>query len=124
MRVSRDEFEKLVREALAEVPAAFAGHLAEVLIDIEDFPDRRTCASAGVDDPESLLGLYHGVPLTERHIEAPAAMPDRISIYQRNIQRVCTSRAELIEQIRTTVLHEIGHFFGLDEDDLDELGYG
>ena len=80
-------------------------------------------AGVGVDDPTELLGLYHGTPLTERSIEEGFSMPDRIVLYQRNIEDMCETKDEVIEEIRTTVLHEIGHHFGLDEDDLEELGY-
>ena len=65
-----------------------------------------------------------GVPLTQRSVEAPFAYPDRIIIYKRPIEAACASEREAVEQIRKTVLHEVGHFFGLDEADLDELGYG
>ncbi|MCB9865836.1 MAG: metallopeptidase family protein [Phycisphaerales bacterium] len=122
--VTREVFEDLVEQALASIPASLQRHLENVVIDVEDMPDARTCRALGIDDPRRLLGLYHGVPLTGRHVEAPAPLPDRISIYQRNIERVCSTRAELVRQIRTTVLHEVGHYFGLDEDDLSELGYG
>jgi predicted Zn-dependent protease with MMP-like domain len=124
MRVSRDVFERLVDLALEEIPTPFARLLDNVVIDVEDMPDARTCESVGVADPRMLLGLYHGVPLTNRHVEEPPRLPDRISIYHLNIQRLCRTREELIRQIRKTVLHEVGHYFGLDEEDLDKLGYG
>ena len=124
MRLSREEFEELVDRALASIPEAFAPYLDNVMIEVEDMPDARTCAQLDIDNPRHLLGLYHGVPLTDRNVEAPLRMPDRISIYQPNIERVCRTRAELVAQIRTTVLHEVGHHFGLDEDDLDEVGFG
>lgn len=122
--VPRDVFEDLVDKALAGIPPAFGQYLDNVVIEVEDMPDARTCAALDLDDPRHLLGFYHGVPLTGRSVEALIQMPDRISIYQRNIERICRTRAELVEQIRKTVLHEVGHHFGLDEDDLDEVGYG
>jgi predicted Zn-dependent protease with MMP-like domain len=123
MRLSRAEFERLVERALAEIPEPFASRLAEVAIDVEPMPDARTCREMDVDDPTELLGLYFGVPLTERTLDDPPAMGDRITLYQRNIERDCESWEEVVEEIRTTVLHEVGHHFGLDEDDLTELGY-
>jgi predicted Zn-dependent protease with MMP-like domain len=123
-RLSRDEFEEIVDQALATIPPAFSRYLENVIVEVEDMPDVRTCADVDVDDPRELLGLYHGVPLIGRSVDADVQFPDRISIYQRNIERVCDTPQELIEQVRTTVLHEIGHHFGLDEDDLDEVGYG
>ena len=86
-------------------------------------PSSEDLEEMGIDDPAELLGLYHGTPLTERSVEFAGALPDRITIYQRNIERICRSRREIVEEIRTTVLHEIGHHFGLDEDDLFDVGY-
>jgi len=123
-RLSPEEFDEIIDQALATIPPAFAPYLENVIIEVEDMPGEQTCAEVGVDDPRELLGLYHGVPLIDRSVESPVPFPDRISIYRRNLERVCRTREELIEQIRTTVLHEIGHHFGLDEDDLDEVGYG
>lgn len=123
MKFSTDAFAELVRQAMEGIPESFAEYLADVSVDVEPMPDRATCASLGIDDPRELLGLYHGVPLTERSLEFSGRMPDRITIYQRNIERICRSRAQVIEQVRKTVLHEVGHHFGLDEDDLEELGY-
>lgn len=76
-----------------------------------------------VDDPTELLGMYHGTPLTEREFGLDGILPDRVVIYQRNLEAMCETREEIVEQIRITVLHEVGHHFGLDEDDLAELGY-
>jgi predicted Zn-dependent protease with MMP-like domain len=124
VRVTRQVFERLVDLALREVPPQFDEYLANVVIDVEDLPDAATCRQLGLADARTLFGQYHGVPLTGRHVEEAARLPDRIVIYQANIERACRSRDDLIAQIRTTVLHEIGHHFGLDEDDLDEVGYG
>jgi len=86
-------------------------------------PEVGDCEAGGVDDPRDLLGLYHGTPLTERSLEHGVQLPDRIVIYQRNIERMCRSRSQILREVRKTVFHEIGHHFGLDEDDLAELGY-
>jgi predicted Zn-dependent protease with MMP-like domain len=123
MKVSPEEFRTLVAEALAEIPEAFHGYLDGVAVDVEPMPGARDLDDAGLDDARDLLGLYHGTPLTERSVEAPVGLPDRIVIYQNNIQRICRNRRQIVEQIRTTVLHEVGHHFGLDEETLDELGY-
>jgi predicted Zn-dependent protease with MMP-like domain len=123
MKITRREFEELVRQALAEVPEQFLPYLENLSVEIEDMPSARDCREAEVDDPQWLLGLYHGTPLTEKSVEHPYHWPERITIYRKNIQRVCRTRREIIDQVRTTVLHEIGHHFGLDEDDLEELGY-
>ncbi len=124
MRLTDDEFAEVVAEAVESVPEGFHIYLDEIAVDIEDEPDARTIRDLGLPNKRSLLGLYRGTPITDRHVEAPYRYPERIVIYQRNIERICSSREAMIEQIRKTVLHEIGHHFGLDEDDLDELGYG
>lgn len=123
MKLSPREFAKLVERALVDIPEPFAGYLQDVAVDVEPLPSARICREMEVDDPSELLGLYEGVPLTERSVEELTRMPDRIILYQRNIEEMCESREEIVEEIRTTVLHEVGHHFGLDEDDLEELGY-
>lgn len=124
MRLSRRAFCALVERAIADLPPQFAPYLEELTVDVEDVPDAAVVRDLELDDPRELLGLYQGQPLTERHVDHAVRWPERIVIYQLNVQRACRTRAEIIEQVRRTVLHEIGHHFGLDEDDLDDLGYG
>lgn len=124
MRLSDEAFAAVVQEAIDSVPESFHGYFEEIAIDIEDMPDAATCRDLDIDDPRTLLGLYRGTPLTERQVGAPYRYPERIVIYQRNIERLCRTKRQMVNQIRKTVLHEIGHHFGLDEDELDELGYG
>lgn len=123
MKLSPDEFAELVSEALADIPEPFVGYMRDVAVDIEPMPDAQACASVRIRNPRSLLGLYRGTPLTQRSVEQPMRLPDRITIYQDNIQRICRTRKQIVEQVRTTVFHEVGHHFGLDEEDLDRLGY-
>lgn len=94
-----------------------------IIVEVEPMPDAEACAAGGVDGPEDLLGLYEGVPLTERTAEDGPRLPDRIILFQRNIEEVGVSKRGIIREIRKTVFHEIGHHFGLDEDDLAELGF-
>ena len=123
-RVSKERFGELVEAALGEVPEPFAKHLEEVSIEIRDLPTGREARLAGAEKDSLLLGLYHGRPRTHRNVMDDLVMPDVIYLFQRNIERVCDSERELIKQVHTTVLHEIGHHFGMSEEDLDELGYG
>lgn len=124
MRLSDEEFEIIVEEAIQSIPEGFDKYLDEIAIDIEAMPDDATCEEMDVSDRRSLLGLYRGTPLTERHVDQPYRYPERIVIYQRNIERFCRSKRQMVRQIRKTVLHEIGHHFGLGERQLRELGYG
>ena len=123
MRLSTDEFAELATEALDDIPELLAEYMRDVTVDIEPMPDAEACRRAGVRSRRSLLGLYHGTPLTARSVQHHGRLPDRITIYQRNIERICRTRAQVIRQVRKTVFHEVGHHFGLDEDDLAELGY-
>ncbi|MCH7526011.1 MAG: metallopeptidase family protein [Planctomycetes bacterium] len=124
MRLTLEQFSSLVDQAIRAIPDEFQPYLADVVIDIEPMPDRRTCEGLGLRDPRTLMGLYHGTPLTERSIEQSGSLPDRVVLYQRNIERSGRTRREIVEEIRKTVLHEVGHHFGLEENDLDGLGYG
>jgi predicted Zn-dependent protease with MMP-like domain len=97
-----------------------------VSVVIVEAPDRELLEAMGYDpdDPEdTLFGLYEGVPLTERRHD-DVLLPDQITIFRRPLLEWAESEAEVVEEVRVTVLHEIGHFFGLDEDRLEELGYG
>lgn len=123
MRVSAEEFGRLVQKAMDEIPPAMRDYLDNIVVEIEPMPSKEDLVETGIDDPADLLGLYHGVPLTERSVEELPMLPDRVTIYQRNIEEICETPEEIVEQVRTTVLHEIGHFFGLDEEDLFDVGY-
>jgi predicted Zn-dependent protease with MMP-like domain len=122
--VSKDHFAALVSKALAGLPAPFNRVLQEVPVEIRMRPTRRQLRELGMDDDELLLGLYVGRPLTERSIEDSGHMPDVIYIFQEDVELCSDGERELVREVRTTVLHEIGHHFGMDEDELDRLGYG
>jgi predicted Zn-dependent protease with MMP-like domain len=124
LRITNDEFEQLVVEAIDSVPKAFKEALSHVVVDIEPMPDRATARRLGLRSRRRLLGLFHGVPLPDRSVQDHGRLPSRITIYRENIRRICRTRRQAIQQVRKTVLHEIGHHFGLGEDDLSELGYG
>jgi len=124
--VSKADFARYVERALAELPERFAPALDEVPVQIEQRPPRRLLRSLGLDDDELLLGLYQGASLINRvEVEGfGSPMPKHILIFQEDIELASDSETDLVREIRTTVLHELGHYFGMDEDDLDELGYG
>jgi predicted Zn-dependent protease with MMP-like domain len=122
--VSKQRFAELVEEALRELPPPFAQHLEEVSVEIKDRPTPKQLKDQGLKKNELLLGLYVGHPMTERSVEFSGMLPDAIYIFQEDVELASGGEKELIEQVRVTVLHEIGHHFGMDENDLDELGYG
>ena len=113
--MSREEFEDAVRDALDEIPEELADQMDNVVVLVEDDPPP--------EEPE-LLGLYEGVPLTERgEFWAAGALPDRITIYRRPTLALCESRDEVVDEVAVTVVHEIAHHFGIDDDRLHELGW-
>jgi predicted Zn-dependent protease with MMP-like domain len=113
--MSREEFEEAVSDALDQVPAELAEQIDNVVIFVED--------DAPADQPD-LLGVYDGVPLTERDFGwASGALPDRITIYRNPTLAICESKDEVIEEVLVTVVHEIAHHFGIDDERLHELGW-
>lgn len=114
IEISRERFEELVGDALDEVPEELAALVDNVVVLVEDEPP--------ADDPD-LLGLYDGTPLTERDTRYAGVVPDRIMIYRLPILRMCEDADEVVEEVRITVVHEIAHHFGIDDDRLHELGY-
>ncbi len=122
--VSKSKFSSLVEQALAELPEPFAEYIEEIPVDIRDRPTRKQLKSVGLDDDELLMGLYAGIPLTEKSVLHSGQQPGVIYIFQEDIELVCDNEEDLVREVRVTVLHELGHHFGLDEDDLDRLGYG
>jgi len=121
--LSRQAFRRLVAEAIASLPPLVLERLQNVEIVVEDRPTLADLRRAGVEPPETLFGLYTGTPLTERGSGYGLVLPDKITLYQRSIEEACRSRREVREQIRTTLMHEIGHHFGLTEEELEEAGY-
>jgi len=125
-RVSKDEFAALVEQAIAQLPEQFREFLEEVPVQIETRPSPRLLRELGMDEDDLLMGLYQGASLMNR-AEAEGRgtpRPNHILIFQEDHELASDSRSQLVEEVRKTVLHEIGHHFGMDEGDLDELGYG
>lgn len=114
IEVSREDFEELVAQALDEIPPELAALLDNVVIVVED--------DAPADDPH-LLGLYSGVPLTERGSWYAGVLPDQITVYRHPTLAICETRDDVVEEVHITVVHEIAHHFGIDDRRLHELGY-
>jgi len=119
--MTREKFKRLVEEALEALPEKFARLVKNVAVVVEDEPPAERSARAPDEDSESLLmGEYIGVPRTERGAW-DALPPERIVLYQKNIEAVCDSEDEIREEVRLTVLHELGHYFGMDEEQLEDV---
>ena len=121
--MTRAEFEEVVKEALEAMPEEIARHLENVVVVVEDRLSREQQEEFHLR-PRALYGLYEGVPLTERSIWESGVLPDRITIFKEALERDYKSRPALLREIRRTVVHEVAHRFGIDEDRLDELGLG
>jgi predicted Zn-dependent protease with MMP-like domain len=109
--VSPERFEEMVGEALDTLPPGIARMMRNVAVVVEDGTDPH------------LLGLYHGVPLTERLSSYSAVLPDKITIFRLAICAGCQTEADVVAEVRTTVVHEVGHHFGIDDERLHELGW-
>lgn len=114
IEMGADEFEGYVNEALDSIPAELIDLLDNCIIVIAD--------DAPPEDPE-LLGLYEGIPLTERGVSYGGVLPDTISIFRNPTLAICDTVEDVIDEVHITVVHEIAHFFGIDDDRLHELGY-
>jgi predicted Zn-dependent protease with MMP-like domain len=110
--VDPDAFEQMVATAMDSLPPQFAALIENVAVLVEHNPG-----------PRGLLGLYEGVPLTSRNTHYAGVLPDRITIYQQSICALCDTEAEVVEQVRRTVIHEVGHYFGISDERLRELGW-
>ena len=114
--MSRAEFEDAVRDALDLIPAELAEQMDNVVVLVEDRPP--------VGEPDDLLGLYDGVARTERaHWWAAGSLPDRITIFREPTLAICDTPEEVVEEVAVTVVHEIAHHFGIDDERLHELGW-
>lgn len=122
--MNRARFISLVHRALRDVPSPFREQLKQVDIVVKRRPSRNDLVEAELAPDESMYGFYRGIPLTERDGGYSMVAPDVIDIYQEPLEEDFPDEAELVKEIRTTVLHELAHFFGIDDDRLDELGLG
>ena len=120
-RVKEAEFRAFAARALDNLPDEFRERMENVVVVVEDYPSVEDAAGAGIPR-EELLGLFHGVTRLEQEWCGGAhnQLPERIVLYKRNIEAVSSTEEELVEEIRLTVLHEIGHYFGLSEEDLEK----
>jgi len=118
MRLSCEQFRSLVARALDDLPPRFSALLKNITVLVEEQADEEVLAAVGVEHPDALLGLYCGVPQTERDAIFVPELPDRVVLYQRPITALCRNRREVIREVRDTLLHEIGHHFGLSDHEM------
>ncbi len=123
MKLSREKFEGIVADALDELPDEIAQAMSNVYVVVEPWPSPKILKKMNLPNRYSLLGLYEGVPLSHRNTGYSLALPDRITIFQGPLEATRKTAAELREQIKSVVVHEIAHHFGIGEKRIRELGY-
>jgi predicted Zn-dependent protease with MMP-like domain len=125
--MERQRFFRMVREVLDSLPEEFRSRLHNVAVLVEDLPPqassrKRPHKPAALPHPQRLvLGVFHGVPLTRKSVFDLPTGPDYIVLYQKNIEEVCSDEDEMREQIQRTVIHELGHYFGMNEGQLEDV---
>ena len=119
--MTRDAFKALVEEAIDTIPRRFAREVRNLAIVIEDEPSADLLDEMEIEPPDSLYGLYQGTPLTERTWPWGNALPDRITLFQKPIEEDCEDEDEVRAVIGETLIHEVGHYFGLSEEEIEEI---
>ena len=121
--MSKSGFDRALEKALSELPSVFRDALTNVAVVVEDWPPRWLLDELGISPEETLYGYFQGIPLPERSVLDSGNLPDSISIYQGPLEEDFPDAPDLTREIRITLLHEIGHYFGMEEEELEKLGY-
>jgi len=121
--ISREQFQNLVLQALSDLPEYVRHSLQNVDVVVDDVASMSQIVGTGIENSMDLLGLYEGIPLTERY-GYDMVLPDKVTLFQKPIESICDTQEQMAEEISKTLIHEIAHHFGLDDDHLDRLGSG
>ncbi len=124
MKLTRKEFEKLVISALERLPRFIKNRMENIDVVVETRASPDLLVEMGLESPFDLLGLYQGIPIDQRGFYYGNVLPDKITLYQLPIESICKTKEEIEEKVREVVVHEVGHYFGLDEERLEELEEG
>jgi len=119
--MQRDKFESLVADALAGIPERFREAISNLVIVVEDEPSKALLREMGLGPRDTLLGLYSGTPLTERRWDYGNSLPDRIQLFQGPLERESEDEDDLVVAIGETLIHEVGHYFGMSEDEIEAI---
>ena len=122
--MTRRQFEALVDSALRKLPRPFRDKLANIAVVVEDWADEQTLDEMGIEPPDTLYGLYRGVDITRRDSSYGNVLPDTIHIYQGPIEEDCEDAEEMADLVLDVVIHEVGHYFGLDDETMDGIEHG
>jgi predicted Zn-dependent protease with MMP-like domain len=123
MNVTAEEFQELMELAMESIPKDFKNRMDNIAFIVEPFPSSSDLARLGMTNGRHLLGLYSGIPYTHRNTWYTGTVPDRIILFQSNIEAICRSKEELTAKIREVVIHEIAHYFGMTDKEIREAGY-
>tara|TARA_B000000460_G_scaffold239532_1_gene204227 strand:+ start:1277 stop:1651 length:375 start_codon:yes stop_codon:yes gene_type:complete len=121
--ISREQFQNLVLQALSDLPEYVRHSLQNVDVVVDDVASMNQIVGTGIENAMDLLGLYEGIPLTERY-GYDMVLPDKVTLFQKPIESICDTQEQMAEEISKTLIHEIAHHFGLDDDHIDRLGSG
>jgi predicted Zn-dependent protease with MMP-like domain len=121
MKLTREEFEEAVVLALKRIPKSLKKKMENIDVVVEDRASRDLLSEMGLQSPFELLGLYQGVPIDRRGFYYGNVLPDKITLFQIPIESICKTREEIERKVREVVIHEVGHYFGLDDKKLREL---
>jgi predicted Zn-dependent protease with MMP-like domain len=123
IKLNEKEFDRIVKKAIKRLPMEIRSHLNNLVISVRKRPSKEMLREMEIEGDDDLLGLFQGVPLVERSVTSPPLFPDTILLFQEPLEQMCATVEELEEEIEITVVHEVAHFIGMDEDRLAELGY-
>ena len=122
--MNRARFEALVDRALRKLPRRFRERMGNIAVVVEDWPDAQTLEEMGIEPPDTLYGLYRGIDITRRDSSYGNVLPDTIHIYQGPIEEDCVDEEDMVDLVREVVEHEVGHYFGLDDETMEGLEQG
>jgi predicted Zn-dependent protease with MMP-like domain len=122
--MNRARFEGLVDRALRKLPRRFRDRMGNIAVVVEDWPDAQTLEEMGIEPPDTLYGLYRGIDITRRDSSYGNVLPDTIHIYQGPIEEDCVDEEDMVDLVREVVEHEVGHYFGLDDETMEGLEQG
>lgn len=123
INVSEEEFQLLMEQSMDSIPEIFKGKLDNIVFIIEQYPSTNDLSRLGMQEGRHLLGLYSGIPFTHRSTWYAGTTPDRIILFQRNIEAICRTKEELAAKIREVVIHEVAHYFGMNDEQIRKAGY-
>lgn len=123
MNVTEEEFQQLMERAMESIPIDFKSRMDNIVFIVEQFPSSNDLERLDMKDGRYLLGLYSGIPYTHRSTWYGSTTPDRIILFQKNIEAICSTEDELVDKVKEVVIHEVAHYFGMTDQEIRKAGY-